>query len=80
MFVIIICLLVTYAAHLHFSMKMSNLQFGGKWVSLSTAKNGVILKSMGLSGDADISNYYQAVYCCEMYICNTILFLSLFSI
>ena len=65
-FVIIICLLVTYAAH---------LQFGGKLVSLSIAKNGVILKSMGLSGDADISSYYLAVHYCELHIHNPILLL-----
>ena len=49
---------------------MGNLQFGRKWVSLSTAKNGVILKSIGLSGDADISNCYQAVHYCELHIHN----------
>ena len=75
MFVIITCLLVTYAAHLHSSMEMGNLQFGGKWVSLSTAKDGVILKSMDLSGDADISSYYLAVFYCELHIHNPILFL-----
>lgn len=64
-----------YAAHLHSSMEMDNLQFGGKWVSLSTMKNGVISKSMDFSGDADISNYYQAVHCCELQILNPILFL-----
>ena len=64
-----------YAAHLHWRMKMGKLQFGWKLVSLSTAKNGVILKNMGLSGDADISSYYLAVHYCELHIHNPVLFL-----